>query len=131
MISGTAINGVDYEEIPDSVFFQQGYSQAWMDIITIPDQLTEWFENIRIVYNSSLCGIDYDTILINLKDYQLSLDMSPDTTINCATDANIGIENINGYAPYTISWNTGDTTALYYGQPADQHHLLCHCFCLV
>jgi hypothetical protein len=110
MISGTATNGVDYVEIPDSVFFMQGYSQAWLDITTIPDQMTEWFENIRIVYNSSLCGIDYDTILISLNDYKLSLDMSPDTVINCATDAHIGIENINGYGPYTISWNTGDTT---------------------
>jgi hypothetical protein len=110
MISGSATNGVDYVEIPDSVFFQQGYSQAWLDIITIPDQLTEWFENIRIVYNSSLCSIDYDTILITLRDYQLSLDMTPDTTINCATEAHIGIANINGFAPYTISWNTGDTT---------------------
>jgi hypothetical protein len=109
-ISGTAINGVDYEEIPDSVFFQQGFSQAWMDIITIPDQLTEWFENVRIVYNSSLCSIDWDTILVNLQDYRLSLDMSPDTMINCATEAYIGIENINGFEPYTISWNTGDTT---------------------
>ncbi|MCK9399537.1 MAG: T9SS type A sorting domain-containing protein [Bacteroidales bacterium] len=109
-ISGSAINGVDYERIPDSVFFQQGYTQAWMDIITIPDQFTEWVENIRIVYNSSLCGIDYDTILITLMDYKLSLDMTPDTIINCATQANIGIENINGFEPYSISWSTGDTT---------------------
>lgn len=111
MISGTATNGIDYERIPDSVFFQQGYSQVWMDIITIPDQLTEWFENIRIVYNSSLCSIDYDTILINLMDYKLALDMTPDTMINCATQANIGINNIDGFEPYSIIWSTGDTTA--------------------
>ena len=111
IISGSAINGIDYEEIPDSVFFQVGYSQAWMDIITIRDQQTEWFENIRIVYNSSLCDIDYDTILINLVDYKLSPEMTPDTTINCATEAHIGIEYIDGFGPYSINWNTGDTTA--------------------
>jgi hypothetical protein len=110
MISGTATNGLDYEQIPDSVFFAQGYSQAWLDIVTLPDQLTEWFENIRIVFNSSLCSIDYDTILLTINDYNLTLNMSPDTVINCATEAHIGIENINGFGPYTISWNTGDTT---------------------
>ena len=109
-ISGSATNGVDYVEIPDSVFFPQGYTQAWMDITTIADGTSEWFENIRIVYNSSLCGIDYDTINIMLKDYQLTLVTTPDTTINCATDATIGVNNIYGFEPYTFIWSTGDTT---------------------
>lgn len=109
-ISGSATNAVDYERIPDSVFFQQGYSQSYMDIITIPDQISEWNETIRIVYNSSLCGIDYDTILIVLKDYQLALNMTPDTTINCATDAYIGVESVFGFEPYHYIWSTGDTT---------------------
>lgn len=109
-IGGTAINGVDYVEIPDSIFFPQGYSQVSMDIITIPDQLVEWFEFISIVYNSSLCSVDYDTIIININDYKLGLQTTPDTTINCATPATIGINNIIGYGPYQIQWNTGDTT---------------------
>ena len=66
-------NGVDYVEIPDSVFFPQGWTEASLDIITIPDNISEWFENIRLVYNSSLCDVDYDTILVSLKDYQLEL----------------------------------------------------------
>jgi len=110
-ISGSAINGIDYLEIPDSIFYPQGYTQAWLDIITIPDQISEWFENIRIVYNSSLCDVDYDTILISLKDYQLGLQMTPDTIINCATNASIGVENIFGFEPYSFLWSTGDTTA--------------------
>ncbi len=110
MISGSAVNGVDYVEIPDSVFFQAGFSQAWLDIITIPDDIIEWDKNIRIVYNSSLCSIDYDTINIIIKDYRLQLQMTPDTTINCATEANIGVEDINGFEPYSFIWSTGDTT---------------------
>lgn len=130
MISGTAINGVDYERIPDSIFFQQGYSQAWTDIIPIADQLTEWFENVRIVYNSSLCGIDYDTILLTLNDYKLSLDMSPDTVINCATEAHIGVESINGFGPYTMSWNTGDTTSYITVSPLISTTYYCTVFAL-
>lgn len=109
-IGGSATNGVDYVEINDSVFFPQGYSEAWISITTIADATTEWFENIRLVYNSSLCDVDYDTITIQLKDYQLSLDMTPDTTINCATQATIGIEGFNGFGPYHTVWSTGDTT---------------------
>jgi len=109
-ISGGATNGVDYEEIPDSLFFPEGYSQAFLNIVTIPDDINEYFENIRIIYNSSLCDEDYDTIVLPLKDYQLLLDMTPDTTINCATEATIGIDEINGFGPYAFVWSTGDTT---------------------
>jgi hypothetical protein len=109
-ILGTATNGVDYEEITDSVFFPEGFSQAWLDIITIADGISEWDENIRLVYNSSLCDVDYDTVKITLKDYSLTLNMTPDTTINCNTEAQIGINSIYGFEPYTYVWSTGDTT---------------------
>lgn len=110
IIGGTATNGVDYEEISDSVYFQQGYSQAWLDIVTIPDQTAEFFENIRLVYNSSLCDIDYDTINISIQDYRLILQNTPDTTINCATEAVIGVRSVNGFGPFDYVWSTGDTT---------------------
>jgi hypothetical protein len=109
-ITGSAGNGVDYERIPDSVMFPAGHSQTSLDIITIADNLPEWNENIRIVYNSSLCGIDYDTILVTLKDYTLALETTPDTVINCATEAYIGVRDIIGLEPFTIAWSTGDTT---------------------
>jgi hypothetical protein len=111
IIGGSATNGVDYEEINDSLFFPVGFSEAWLHINTIADASAEWFENIRLVYNSSLCSIDYDTISIQLQDYKLALDMTPDTTINCATQATIGVQNINGFGPFHTVWSTGDTTS--------------------
>lgn len=111
MISGSAINGIDYEQIPDSIFFPQGYSQVSTPVITIADGLTEWFETIQIVYNSSLCSIDYDTIFMVLHDYKLAIQTTPDTTINCNTSATIRVKNVNGYGPYSYNWSTGDTTA--------------------
>jgi hypothetical protein len=110
-IGGSATNGVDYEEINDSIFFPVGYSESWLHINTLADATTEWFENIRLVYNSSLCGIDYDTVTIQLQDYKLALDMSPDTTINCATQATIAVQGINGFGPFHTVWSTGDTTS--------------------
>jgi hypothetical protein len=130
-ISGSAVDGVDYVDIPDSVFFPQGYSQASMDIITIADGLSEWNENIRIVFNSSLCGIDYDTLNIGLQDYKLQLDMTPDTTINCATDAYIGINNIFGFEPYSFAWSTGDTTPFITVSPliTTTYYVTCMALC--
>jgi hypothetical protein len=101
---------VDYVEIPDSILFPQGYSQVSLDIITIADVVPEWIESINIIYNSSLCGIDYDTVKFNINDYKLVLQTTPDTMINCATPATIGINNIIGFGPYHIQWSTGDTT---------------------
>jgi hypothetical protein len=110
-ISGTAVNGVDYVEINDSVFFPQGYSMVDVDIIPIEDGATEWFENILLVYNSSLCGINLDTAKIQIKDYrELTIETTPDTIINCATSATIGVLGLGGYAPYHFYWSTGDTT---------------------
>lgn len=109
-IAGSATNGVDYEEINDSIFFPIGFSESWLSINTIADGTAEWFENVRLIYNSSLCDVDYDTITLQLRDYALSLDMSADTTINCATEATVGIDGITGFGPYHIVWSTGDTT---------------------
>jgi hypothetical protein len=130
-IFGSATNGVDYEEINDSILFPQGYSQVSIDIITIPDATPEWFENIRIAYNSSLCGIDFDTISISLRDYSLELNMSPDTTINCATTATIGVQSIDGFGPYHLVWSTGDTTEYITVSPliTTTYYLTCAAHC--
>lgn len=109
-IGGTATNGVDYVHIPDSVFFPQGYSQVSIDVTTIPDQVPEWLEYVSIVYNSSLCDVEWDTITLSISDYRLQLQTTPDTVINCATPATIGIKNFIGFPPYHIQWSTGDTT---------------------
>ncbi len=112
-IAGTATNGVDYVEIPDSICFPAGYSQVDVDITTIPDGLSEWMETIFLIYNSSLCSVDYDTAKINLWDYtNLYINTTPDTTINCATLATIGITDLGGFAPYNIVWSNGDTTEM-------------------
>ena len=110
-ISGSAINGVDYEEINDSVFFPAGWTEVDVDIIPIVDYIPEWTENVLISYNSSLCGIDIDTAVVRIYDYyEMFVETTPDTTINCATTAVVGVSDLGGFEPYTIIWSTGDTT---------------------
>ena len=111
-IGGSAINGVDYLEIQDSVFFPVGYSTAEVEIIPFEDNQTEWTETVQIIYNSSLCSINLDTITIQIKDYRsMFVDTSPDTTINCNTSATISVQDLGGFEPYEIIWSTGDTAS--------------------
>ena len=112
IIEGSAINGVDYLQIPDSVFFPLAWRNAWVDIIPVDDGNIEGLpETVHIIYNSSLCDIDYDTVSMWLKDYnEMYVETTPDTTINCNTSATLGIADLGGYAPYTVVWSTGDTS---------------------
>lgn len=110
-IGGSAINGVDYLEIPDSIFFPLGYKQAEVEIIPFEDNIAEWTETVHLIYNSSLCGINMDTATVNIKDYrEMYINTTPDTTINCNTSATIGVLGYGGYEPYTVAWSTGDST---------------------
>lgn len=110
-IEGSATNGIDYLNLPDSVFFPIGYSTADVEILPFEDNTTEWPENIKIIYNSSLCTVNWDTITVQIKDYgNLYINTTPDTTINCNTTATIGVTGIGGYGPHTIVWSTGDST---------------------
>jgi len=110
-IAGTATNGVDYVEINDSVFFPVGYTEASIDIVTIPDGTTEWVESVMLIYNSSICAVDLDTAKVSIYDYTpLYITTTPDTTINCATTATIGVTDLGAFAPYTFVWSTGETT---------------------
>jgi hypothetical protein len=111
IIEGSATNGIDYLELPDSVFFPIGYSQATVEVIPFEDGESEWAENVNLIYNSSLCGINYDTAVVQIRDYgPLTIETTGDTTINCNTSATIGVTDIGGHGPYTVVWSTGDTT---------------------
>lgn len=110
-VAGSATNGVDYLELPDSIFFPIGYSQAEVEIIPFEDYESEWTETVKIIYNSSLCGINLDTVSVQIKDYEeMYINTTPDTTINCNTSATIGITDLGGFDPYTVVWSTGDST---------------------
>lgn len=110
-IEGTATNGVDYLDLPDSIFFPVGYSQAEVEIIPFEDYQPEWLETVELIYNSSLCGINLDTVIVEIRDYQeMYIATTSDTTINCNTTATLGVLNKGGFGPYTTVWSTGDTT---------------------
>lgn len=109
VIGGTAINGIDYLSIPDSVVIPAGSDSVILYINPLTDTLFEGQETISLIVKTSLC--DFDTILIPIIDYQpMQLKILGDTVL-CASESTIlNAYNQGGIAPYTYVWNTNLTT---------------------
>ncbi|MEI6695740.1 MAG: choice-of-anchor L domain-containing protein [Bacteroidota bacterium] len=69
IISGTATNGVDYQQIPNVVFIPPGQVSSILKIIPIQDYITEPIETISIKVDDTTittCAIIGDSILIKI-----------------------------------------------------------------
>lgn len=98
-IGGTAINGVDYQTIPNLITIPAGDTCVTIDIIPIDDHVLELDETIEIVYQPGPCPIG-DTIVLVLKD-PIPL-YSGEDVVMCSGDVRkIGKDSIPGA---TYSW---------------------------
>lgn len=84
---GTAINGVDYEQIPTNLFIPAGDSSVSIEIRAIEDGITEGNELLMIDVQRDLCN--RDTVFIVVRDNPLTKPdlgqdpmICPDTPIN-------------------------------------------------
>lgn len=107
-IGGSAINGIDYTLIPDSVVIPANSDSAIIVISPLTDALTEGSENVQLIVHSSLCLVD--TVDIVIQDYNL-LDVNINTVAGvCIGDSiTLGTNVVNGVGPYSYLWNTTDT----------------------
>lgn len=112
-ITGTATNGVDYVQIPDSVIFPVGEDSAQITVSLLNDLVPEGVENIIItVYNVIPCTgdtvVESATLIIN-EGYDLTMSSVGDT-VTCALDpATISAAGSDGSPPYSYSWDNGMT----------------------
>ena len=83
-ISGTAINGVDYLRIPDSVIIPIGKTFADVFIVPIDDNIPEVPESVKLnISSNSLCAISYDSTMITDFD---TLKIVGFKTVDCTGD---------------------------------------------
>lgn len=113
IVSGTATEGVDYTNIPNSVTFAPGQSTINFNFSAFADGITEGIETI---------GLDFQTLDAcgNLSPFMLNLqigDIQPvEVTVNsvnklCPQDeAILTAVPGGGSGPYTFLWSTGETT---------------------
>jgi gliding motility-associated-like protein len=100
-ISGSAINGVDYLSIPDSLVFYPGDTTLCINITPLEDNITEPLENVVIQIHYPNCGpgVKGDSIILFIQDKIKIIAM--DTSI-CSQLGTLGVPvrvDVVGYVP--------------------------------
>lgn len=113
-LAGTAVNGVDYEYIPDSVIIPVGQLEVFLNIVPIVDNIPEPTKVVEIIYNTSFCEYIPDTARIWIKDYpEFFLNPSASQLIECGDTVFIRANANGGIEPWEYFWDSGnpaDTT---------------------
>ena len=106
-IGGEAVEGLDYNDLIDSVVFVPGQDSVIINLSPIQDGIDEGFESVTITVELvNICG---DTIVSSGTIYIgdgpiINIDES-DTLLVCANQAVlVGVSATGGYAPYTYEW---------------------------
>ncbi|MGB1295645.1 MAG: choice-of-anchor L domain-containing protein [Flavobacteriales bacterium] len=107
-VSGSAIEGVDFQDVIDTLFIPAGDSIGTITVTSIVDALTEFNESV--IVTTSVCDaiISRDTFWIQ-DPIQISVEIPEDTTI-CANSTeiiNISATPEGGYEPYSFQWFYG------------------------
>ncbi|MCR9172405.1 MAG: choice-of-anchor L domain-containing protein [bacterium] len=112
-VSGTATEGVDYSNIPNSVTFAAGQSSVSFTIDAFQDALVEGQESITIEFPiTDPCGnvtpIILELAINDIEPVEVEIDGG---TINCPGEqVTLTAVPSGGASPYTFLWNTGETT---------------------
>ncbi len=112
-VAGTATEGVDYTNIPNSIFFAAGQTTVTFSISAFADLLVEGQETIILNFPiTDPCG-NVTPIVINLgvSDVQPVAVTVANASVLCPGN-NVTLTAIpsGGVPPYTYSWDTGETT---------------------
>nr|MBK9652180.1 hypothetical protein [Bacteroidota bacterium] len=119
-ISGTAVNGVDYNQLPDSVKIAAGDSSGFISIYPTPDGLTEGTETIIFTQtNTPFCLVPPPPLLIKIKDkVPFTVSVSNDTTICPGQSINLIATYLSAQQPVTYNWDNGaDLDSIYSVSP--------------
>jgi gliding motility-associated-like protein len=108
-VGGTAIEGTDYQNIPDSVLIPTGNDSVSFNINPVLDGITEGVENVELIVETSSCS--YDTISIPIYDYDsLEVQINGNTNFCIGQSSTLSTNITDGFGPYSYSWNTGSTS---------------------
>ncbi|MBE0649166.1 MAG: choice-of-anchor L domain-containing protein [Bacteroidales bacterium] len=105
-IGGTAINGVDYTEIPDSVIIPAGGTTASLVIQPLYDGIPEGVETVILEFAQPGCsnnGTLTDTILIS-DNTPFFVNAGADDTICAGDSATLSGVAWGGQRPYDYTW---------------------------
>ncbi|MGV3613477.1 MAG: choice-of-anchor L domain-containing protein [Fluviicola sp.] len=107
-IGGTAIEGTDYNNLPNPVVFLPGQDSVVLNLFPVGDAITEGSESIIITaYTITQCG---DTLITTGTLYIIDGPTLPinesNPTIFCANDSVLVTATASmGFPPYTYTWS--------------------------
>lgn len=112
--SGTALMGVDYNVLPDSVVFPPGVQSISIYLDAFADGITEGLETVHMeITNIAECG---ESLLNSSFDFVISDIADPlvveGVNYEICSGSTITLEPIitGGYAVYAFDWSTNETT---------------------
>lgn len=111
---GTAINGVDYTQLPDTIIFPVGVSTLQFELQAFQDGTGEGSETVIFeILNLAACNgnplTSYFTFTI--ADEPLPLEVNGYTIEVCeGAEAELVPDIIGGYGNFVYEWSTGDNT---------------------
>lgn len=114
-ITGNAIQGSDYNNLPNPIVFLPGVDTVIINLTPIQDGLLEGFESVTIsVAIVNPCGDTiFSTGTIYIGDGPIINISESDTTILCADDnLLVTVSASGGYAPYAYTWTSMSGTQL-------------------
>lgn len=119
---GTALDGIDYTSLPDSITFPVGADTVQIPFTVINDQILEGPENIALQFISPgvLClPDDTQNVNITINDpIPLNTSVTAPDTITCTQDnIQISASVSTGLNGYTFSWNDGGSTSTIFRSP--------------
>ncbi len=125
-VGGTATEGVDYSNIPNSVTFAPGQSTVQFNFNALADGITEGVETVNLIFAvPDPCGgsnpLELHLKINDIQPVQVSVN-SVDKL--CPQDqAELTAVPSGGSGPYAILWSTGETTAsITVNPPATQNY---------
>jgi gliding motility-associated-like protein len=121
--TGTAVNGVDYTLMPDTVFFPPGISSVSFVIDGFSDGLTEGIETVNMdIMNLAACN---GSGLVSNFNFFLADVPEPITVTGYSQDLCLGMSATleptvtGGYGNYVYNWSTLETTPSISVSPLD------------
>lgn len=120
-VSGTATEGVDYDNIPSSITFAAGQTQVQFSFTAFSDGLAEGIETVDLIFDIPDPCDGSNPLELNLKinDLQpVAVTVESSDVLCPGQPIELFANATGGVGPYTYQWNTGETTSSIFVSPA-------------